>query len=101
MNAAIYVRTACVKGSRHVLALQKRQCLQYAANCRMRVKRSGIFVERPGLSPGKPKVARNKLLAAVRKGEFNIVLVGDLSRLSRNLPEILMLLAECRSNETE
>ena len=84
--AAIYARFSSDKQSESSIEDQERNCLRYAERYGLSVSHrfcdraiSGAYQDRPGF---------NDMLAAAERGEFNILLVDDLSRLSRD--DILM-----------
>jgi site-specific DNA recombinase len=82
MKAAIYARFSTDKQSDSSIEDQARNCEQYAQRCGMTI--TARFEDRAISGSSKDRPGFDAMLAAAGRGEFDVLLVDDLSRLSRD-----------------
>ena len=83
-KVAIYSRVATVNNDIDLIGLQEYSLIQFAVSqgytncaCYRDNGVSGLRLERPGM---------NEMMAAIRKGMIDVVIVKDASRVARDLP---------------
>ena len=96
--AAIYIRTALRENHNDCSSLsrQRRACEQFAASRKWRV--THIYEDNgyPGNNDQRPGLQH--MLTDAQKGEFKVLLVYNLDRLSRSVADLLNMLASLEAH---
>ncbi len=96
MKAAIYARYSSDNQRRESIEDQVRSCRELAAAQGLTVAPEHVFADEAKSGALRKRPALERLRQAARAGEFEAVLIDDLSRLSRDNHYLLTLYAEFR-----
>ncbi len=96
MKAAVYARYSSENQRPESIDDQILACRKLAEQRAFTIDERHIFMDRATSGARKDRPGLNQLLAASESGEFQLVMVDDLSRLARDNFLMLSLLAELR-----
>ena len=96
MKAAIYARYSSENQRPESIEDQVNACRRLASTRKYSIDPAHVFSDRAASGARKDRAGLNALLAAAEAGQFETVLVDDLSRLARDNFLMLSILAELR-----